>query len=157
MSTEFAVEINIDATGQTCPGPILTAKKQADKLSGGQILRLVSDCPGTEADMTAWAERTGKEILQISEFESGAKEFYVRKGDQWQVDRNLDLRGQKCPDPIVLAGKELHQMQSGQTLKVTTDCRGAIDDIRTWSKTTGHQLLGVAPGPYGSDVSYISA
>jgi tRNA 2-thiouridine synthesizing protein A len=45
-STTPIAHATLDMRGVTCPGPILEAKKLLDGMKSGEVLQLVSDCPG---------------------------------------------------------------------------------------------------------------
>jgi len=49
--------------------------------------------------------------------------------------RKLDVRGAKCPIPIVKARKELDVMVAGDQLEVTATDPGSIPDFQGWAKT----------------------
>lgn len=54
---------------------------------------------------------------------------------------NIDLRGMRCPLPILRTKKALSYMRSGQILKVITTDLHAEHDFQIFSKQTGHFLL----------------
>jgi TusA-related sulfurtransferase len=49
--------------------------------------------------------------------------------------RKLDVRGAKCPIPIVKAKKEIDSMQPGDLLEVTASDPGSVPDFQGWVKT----------------------
>jgi len=49
--------------------------------------------------------------------------------------RKLDVRGAKCPIPIVKAKKELDTMTAGDQLEVTATDPGSVPDFQGWVKT----------------------
>ena len=57
------------------------------------------------------------------------------------MDSELDLRGLKCPMPILQTKKALAKMQSGAIIKVLATDAGAPADFVAFCKYTGHQLL----------------
>lgn len=58
-------------------------------------------------------------------------------------ERLLDVRGLKCPMPIVKAKKELATVQAGEVLKVVTTDPGSVLDFQGWAKANpGFQLVG---------------
>lgn len=68
----------LDASGLSCPLPIVKTKKEVDTMSAGEILEVISTDPGSENDMTAWCKRAGKELLES--MEEGVKfKFYIKK------------------------------------------------------------------------------
>ena len=57
-----------DASGLSCPLPIVKTKKALADMGAGQVLRVVATDPGSVADMAAFAEQTGNQLLgQASE------------------------------------------------------------------------------------------
>ncbi|MBK6862742.1 MAG: sulfurtransferase TusA family protein [Ideonella sp.] len=53
-----------DASGLSCPLPIVKTKKALNDMSPGQVLRVVATDPGSVADMVAFAEQTGNALLE---------------------------------------------------------------------------------------------
>ena len=68
----------LDASGLSCPLPIVKTKKEIDTMTSGQVLEIISTDPGSKNDMTAWCNRTGNKLLDSSE-EGGKFKFYVQK------------------------------------------------------------------------------
>lgn len=58
-----------------------------------------------------------------------------------QFDRELDVKGLKCPLPILRTKKALSEMPSGQVLRVVATDPGARNDFRAFATQTGNQLL----------------
>jgi tRNA 2-thiouridine synthesizing protein A len=63
---------DLDASGLSCPLPILRARKALNDMASGQILRIVSTDPGSVKDFEAFAKQTGNALLSQS---AGEKEF----------------------------------------------------------------------------------
>ncbi|MBI3149779.1 MAG: sulfurtransferase TusA family protein [Betaproteobacteria bacterium] len=155
MSSENPAKPNVtlDLTGSTCPGPILGAKRVVDTLEPGQVLMLISDCPGTESDLFSWAKVTHCAILKTEKLTQGATAYYIQKGKSRQPGANatLDIRGVACPGPIVEAKKLLNGMGVGETLRLLSNCPGISGDIVGWTRATGLELVATvetAPGDY---------
>jgi TusA-related sulfurtransferase len=55
--------------------------------------------------------------------------------------KKLDVRGAKCPIPIVKAKKEMDTMDAGDELEVTSTDPGSVPDFQGWAKTAKHALL----------------
>ncbi|HET9670167.1 MAG TPA: sulfurtransferase TusA family protein [Casimicrobiaceae bacterium] len=143
----------LDMTGVTCPGPLLGAKKLVDDLSPGQVLLLISDCPGTHDDLFSWARYTGYRIARTEKRANGAIGFYIQKGKSPHVRPNavLDIRGVACPGPIVEAKKLLNGMQRGEVLRLISNCPGVVTDVPAWAHATGMELVAThetAPGEH---------
>jgi tRNA 2-thiouridine synthesizing protein A len=55
--------------------------------------------------------------------------------------KKLDVRGTKCPIPIVKAKKEIDAMAPGEELEVTATDAGSVPDFQGWVKTAKHAIL----------------
>lgn len=55
--------------------------------------------------------------------------------------RRLDVRGTKCPVPIVRAKKEIDGMQAGDVLEVLATDPGSMSDFQGWAKTSKLAVL----------------
>jgi TusA-related sulfurtransferase len=69
----------LDVRGATCPGPVLEANKLLKRMQSGEVLQLVSDCPGVRADVRSWVKATGLELAGSRERAPGEYEFHIRK------------------------------------------------------------------------------
>lgn len=77
-ATQIA-HVTLDMRGVSCPGPIVQAKKLLDGMKAGEVLQLVSDCPGSADDIIAWAKAGAAELLSSHESGRGVHEFYLRR------------------------------------------------------------------------------
>lgn len=68
-----------DASGLSCPMPIVKTKKALSGMASGQVLRVVATDPGSVCDMAAFAEETGNPLLSSTE-EGNRYVFFLRKG-----------------------------------------------------------------------------
>ncbi len=138
------INVVLDMKGLSCPRPLLGAKSMMNELAAGQVLLLVSDCPGTQDDLFAWAKQTGNQILKTERVPDGGTGYYLQKGVNVKhpaANVTLEIRGAVCPGPIVEAKKLLNGMQPGEILKLISDCPGVLSDIDGWSAATGMTLL----------------
>jgi len=149
--------VTLDMKGLTCPGPLLGAKRMVDELDNGQVMLLISDCPGTRDDLYAWARQTGNEVLQTEKLAEGGTGYYIRKGTAAACKANvtLDMRGVVCPGPIVEAKKLIGGMQSGEVLKLISNCPGTQADIAGWTAATNLALEAMAQIAAGEFEFYI--
>lgn len=69
----------LDMCGGTCPGPVIEAKKRMKGMRSGEVLQLVSDCPGIRADVRSWVKATGLQLLDAREAARGQYVFDIRK------------------------------------------------------------------------------
>ncbi len=68
----------LDASGLTCPLPILRTKKALQKLSIGEVLEIIATDPGAVRDMPAFCRQTGHELVETRQ-EGESYIFLVRK------------------------------------------------------------------------------
>ena len=144
MSTQDVnADVKLDMRGLTCPAPLLGAKRVVDDLKNKQVLLLISDCPGTKDDLFAWAEQTNNKVLKTVAMPDGGTGYYVMKGkgEPHKANVILDIRGVHCPGPIVEAKKLLNGMNTGEILKLISNCPGIRSDITDWADTTGVKII----------------
>ena len=145
--------VTLDMKGAACPGPLLGARRVLDDLLAGEVLLLISDCPGTKDDLQSWPKYADVEILKTEKLARGGTAYYIRKGKAQRVSANavLDMRGTTCPGPVIEARKLLNGMRKGEVLQLISDCPGIRADVRSWVKATGQDLADAresAPGEY---------
>jgi tRNA 2-thiouridine synthesizing protein A len=56
-------------------------------------------------------------------------------------NEKLEVKGQVCPMPVAHTKRKLEKMQSGQVLEVVGDCSPGFDNIQSWAKNQGHEVL----------------
>jgi tRNA 2-thiouridine synthesizing protein A len=64
-----------------------------------------------------------------------------------KADQMLDAKGLSCPLPILKTKKAVEAMTKGQVLKVETTDPGSKNDMNSWAKRTGNEILKVDEGP----------
>jgi len=69
----------LDIRGATCPGPIVEARRLLNGMRKGEVLELISNCPGIRADVRSWVKATGLELVDSRERTPGEHQFYIRK------------------------------------------------------------------------------
>jgi tRNA 2-thiouridine synthesizing protein A len=68
----------LDARGLACPMPVVKAGKEMKALGPGQVLKILATDRGSIADIPAWAEDSGNELVEWRE-EGSTFVFFVRK------------------------------------------------------------------------------
>ena len=68
----------VDARDLMCPMPVMAATKAMRRLTPGQVLKVMATDRGSLADIPAWAEENGNELLESGD-DGGVFVFYVRK------------------------------------------------------------------------------
>ena len=58
-------------------------------------------------------------------------------------DRQIDCTGLFCPMPIVKTREAMTQMVVGEILEMLSDDPAAEADMRSWSRSTGHDIVEV--------------
>ena len=71
-----------------------------------------------------------------------------------KVDQVLDAKGLSCPLPILKTKKAVETLTKGQVLKVETTDPGSKNDMASWAKRTGNEILKVEEGS-GSFIFFI--
>ncbi|MEM7000460.1 MAG: sulfurtransferase TusA [Pseudomonadota bacterium] len=57
------------------------------------------------------------------------------------ADVELDARGLLCPEPLMLARKQVREMQSGQVLHILATDPSTERDFQNFCRFVGHELL----------------
>jgi tRNA 2-thiouridine synthesizing protein A len=76
LPMEFNKEF--DASGLSCPLPIVRTKKALADMTSGQILKVIATDPGSVCDMAAFAEQTGNALLEQGS-ENSKFVFFLKK------------------------------------------------------------------------------
>ena len=71
-----------------------------------------------------------------------------------KVDQTLDAKGLSCPLPILKTKKAVEALAKDQVLKVVTTDPGSKNDMASWAKRTGNEVLKMEEGS-GSFTFYI--
>ena len=79
MSTNTGNSVKtIDARGLFCPEPVFRTKIEMERMATGDTLRVVSDDPDSEEDISMWVKRNGHELLSINK-DNKDLEFLIKK------------------------------------------------------------------------------
>ena len=84
--------VTLDMCGTSCPAPLLGAKKIVDDLRPGEVLLLLSDCPGTQDDLFAWSKYTDNRIARTERRPDGSHAYYIQRGRSRQPDAERGAR-----------------------------------------------------------------
>ncbi len=68
----------LDASGLTCPMPLLKAKRALNAMTPGQRLRILATDPGAPRDFQVFCQQSGHELLS-SEVREGTFELLLQK------------------------------------------------------------------------------
>ena len=62
---QFRIVKEIDARSLQCPGPIMTLRTELDQVADGQAVVIAAGDPGFPADVAAWCDSTGNQLVEI--------------------------------------------------------------------------------------------
>lgn len=71
-------------------------------------------------------------------------------GKEITADYVLDVKGLKCPMPVLKTKLKFNSMQPGEVVEVITTDRGSIKDLPAWAEKTGNVLLDSSPDGDGA-------
>lgn len=68
----------LDARGLACPLPIVKTRKALNDMASGQVLKVTATDSGSMADMAAFSEQTGNQLLSSSQ-DGNTYVFYLKR------------------------------------------------------------------------------
>ena len=71
------IKLRVDASGLSCPLPILKATQAIRTVASGELIEVVATDPGSVKDFAAWAGSTGNALVE-SDSENGKYRFVLR-------------------------------------------------------------------------------
>lgn len=77
-AADLACDAELDAVGLDCPMPLLKAKLELNRLSGGQVLKVTATDPGSQRDFRSFAQLAGHTLLH-EEADDGLYRYWLRK------------------------------------------------------------------------------
>ena len=73
-------ETLLDASGLTCPMPLLKAKQALNGMQAGALLRVIATDPGSVRDFEVFSAQSGHALLE-SRQEDGSYSYLLQKKD----------------------------------------------------------------------------
>ncbi len=70
----------LDASGLSCPMPLLRTKKAMKELESGQVLQIIGTDPGSKNDLPDYGNKDGNEFLGMYDTEDGKTVYFIKKG-----------------------------------------------------------------------------
>ncbi|MEJ2183580.1 MAG: sulfurtransferase TusA family protein [Nitrospirota bacterium] len=78
--SEKQADQTLDVLGRVCPYPLVLSKKAIEKMSSGQVLKVICDAPASAEDsIPRWAEKQGYKFEAKKLEDKGYWELYVQK------------------------------------------------------------------------------
>ena len=78
MSASSSPTKSIDVRGLYCPEPVFRTKMEIERLSIGDVLKIVADDPESEEDISRWVNRNGHVLVAIHKTDKDL-EFVIKK------------------------------------------------------------------------------
>lgn len=75
---DIAIDKQLDASGLTCPLPLLKAKQALNSMATGTVLEVVCTDPGSVRDFAVFSKQSGHELLKSEEVD-GQYTYWLRK------------------------------------------------------------------------------
>ncbi len=69
--------VELDASGLSCPLPVLKTRKAVRQLASGELLRVRATDHGSAKDIESFCNQTGNDLVSSKE-EAGTYEFVIR-------------------------------------------------------------------------------
>ncbi|MCX7913103.1 MAG: sulfurtransferase TusA family protein [Thermodesulfovibrionales bacterium] len=70
----------VDVLGRVCPYPLVMTKKALEKMSAGDLLKVITDAPASAEDsIPRFAEKQGYPIEVVKLEDKGYWEIYIQK------------------------------------------------------------------------------
>jgi tRNA 2-thiouridine synthesizing protein A len=69
----------VDATGLSCPMPLLKTKALSE-MKPGEILEILSSDPGSKKDIPEFGNKKGNVFLGDISYGNGVTKYYIQKG-----------------------------------------------------------------------------
>ena len=71
----------LDVMGRVCPYPLVLTKKAVEKMSSGQVLKILCDAPASAEDsLPKWCEKQGHKFESVKDEAKGFWDIYIQKG-----------------------------------------------------------------------------
>ena len=68
----------IDVRGLFCPEPVFRTKIEIERMTVGNILKVIADDPASEEDISRWVNRNGHQLIELKKNEKDL-EFTIKK------------------------------------------------------------------------------
>ncbi len=75
---DLDIKLKVDASGLSCPLPILKASQGIKSVQSGELIELVATDPGSVKDIAAWAGSTGNALVE-QDSANGKFRFVLRR------------------------------------------------------------------------------
>ena len=71
-------DIQVDACGLQCPGPIMQVYNTIKSMNYGEVLQVTATAPGFQADIKSWCEKMGNRLISLN-YENNVFTAFIKK------------------------------------------------------------------------------
>ena len=96
----------VDASGLSCPGPIVKTFKSLESLNDGEILEISATDPGFKKDVSTWAMKTNNTLIDLKE-ENNRFTATILKGNKTELKKSTEIVKTKEDSTIVVFSEDL--------------------------------------------------
>jgi tRNA 2-thiouridine synthesizing protein A len=68
----------IDVRGLFCPEPVFRTKIEIERMTVGNVLKVIADDPASEEDISRWVNRNGHQLVELKKNDKDL-EFTIKK------------------------------------------------------------------------------
>jgi len=76
--SELTPTKTIDVRGMFCPEPVFRTKIEMERMTVGNILKVIADDPASEEDISRWVNKNGHQLLGLKKSDKDL-EFTIKK------------------------------------------------------------------------------
>ncbi|MBI3638960.1 MAG: sulfurtransferase TusA family protein [Thaumarchaeota archaeon] len=76
--SELGPAKTIDVRGLFCPEPVFRTKIEIERMTVGNVLKVIADDPASEEDISRWVNRNGHQLVELKKNEKDL-EFTIKK------------------------------------------------------------------------------
>ena len=104
----------LNATGLSCPGPLMQVKMTMDTMFDGEVLKVKASDPGFYRDIEAWATKTNNRLINLEKSKGIIEATLMKCSNQLLGEDELEDKVSKT----LGQGKKLAPVKDGQTMVV---------------------------------------
>lgn len=132
--------LELDLSGFRRRLPRAAIAWHVERLGIDDTLPIILDRAADSGSVVEALRCCGAELVSTEVGERGQL-LTVRKSRVRSITRELDMRGRRCPAPVIEARRQLRGMSSGEVLKMFSDCTGAPAEVDTWAANSANVSL----------------
>ena len=76
--SELGPAKTIDVRGLFCPEPVFRTKIEIERMTVGNVLKVIADDPASEEDISRWVNRNGHQLIELKKNDKDL-EFTIKK------------------------------------------------------------------------------